>query len=175
MPYALLSGVGGALIAEKALGALGGNFWAVAGIGTLVTLSGATVTIALQTLFGVIGIGLTLLIFVILGNPSAGAPINRRSCRRSGGRSAERSPTVGHRCVATHRVLRRPWSGSRCRGPGGLDHRRHPGGADRSGGHPPRSSTRRSSTRRPPAGHRVNGRIAAWQSRSLQPSRRPHC
>lgn len=72
VPYALFSGVGGALIAEKALGALGGNFWAVAGIGTLVTLSGATVTIALQTLFGVIGIGLTLLIFVILGNPSAG-------------------------------------------------------------------------------------------------------
>ena len=29
-------------------------------------------TIALQTLFGVIGIRLTLLIFVILGNPSAG-------------------------------------------------------------------------------------------------------
>lgn len=72
VPYAALSGVGGALIAETALGALDGNFWQVAGIGMLVTLSGATVTIALQTLFGVIGIGLTLLIFVILGNPSAG-------------------------------------------------------------------------------------------------------
>lgn len=72
VPYALLSGLGGALIAEQALGALGGNFWEIAGIGMLVTLSGATVTIALQTLFGVIGIGLTLLIFVILGNPSAG-------------------------------------------------------------------------------------------------------
>lgn len=72
VPYAAASGLGGALIAEKALGALGGHFWQVAGIGMLVTLSGATVTIALQTLFGVIGIGLTLLIFVILGNPSAG-------------------------------------------------------------------------------------------------------
>jgi len=71
-PYAVLSGLGGAFIAEKTLGALGGHFWEVAGIGMLVTLSGATVTIALQTLFGVIGIGLTLLIFVILGNPSAG-------------------------------------------------------------------------------------------------------
>jgi hypothetical protein len=37
-----------------------------------VTLSAATVTIALQILFGVIGIGLTVVIFVILGNPSAG-------------------------------------------------------------------------------------------------------
>lgn len=33
---------------------------------------GATVPYALQTLFGVIGIGLTVVIFVILGNPSAG-------------------------------------------------------------------------------------------------------
>jgi hypothetical protein len=54
------------------LHALNGHFWQIAGIGVLVTLSAATVTIALQTLFGVIGIGLTVVIFVILGNPSAG-------------------------------------------------------------------------------------------------------
>jgi hypothetical protein len=72
VPFALASGLGGAAIAEPVLGALNGHFWSVAGIGVLVTLSAATVTIALQTLFGVIGIGLTVVLFVILGNPSAG-------------------------------------------------------------------------------------------------------
>jgi hypothetical protein len=72
VPYALASGLGGAVIAEPVLHALNGHFWSIAGIGVLVTLSAATVTIALETLFGVIGIGLTVVIFVILGNPSAG-------------------------------------------------------------------------------------------------------
>jgi hypothetical protein len=72
VPYALASGLGGAVITEPVLHALDGHFWSIAGIGVLVTLSAATVTIALQTLFGVIGIGLTVVIFVILGNPSAG-------------------------------------------------------------------------------------------------------
>jgi hypothetical protein len=72
VPYALASGLGGAVIAEPVLHALNGHLWQIAGIGMLVTLSAATVTIALQTLFGVIGIGLTVVIFVILGNPSAG-------------------------------------------------------------------------------------------------------
>lgn len=72
VPYALASGLGGALIAEPVLHAMAGHFWSVAGIGVLVTLSAAAVTIAFQILFGVIGIGLTVVIFVILGNPSAG-------------------------------------------------------------------------------------------------------
>lgn len=72
VPYALASGFGGAVVAEPILHAMNGHFWSIAGIGTLVTLSAATVTIALQILFGVIGIGLTVVIFVILGNPSAG-------------------------------------------------------------------------------------------------------
>jgi hypothetical protein len=72
VPYAMASGLGGAVIAEPVLHALSGHFVQIAGIGVLVTLSAATVTIALQTLFGVIGIGLTVVIFVILGNPSAG-------------------------------------------------------------------------------------------------------
>jgi hypothetical protein len=72
VPYALASGLGGAFIAETVLNAMAGHFWSIAGIGVLVTLSAAAVTIALQMLFGVIGIGLTVVIFVILGNPSAG-------------------------------------------------------------------------------------------------------
>ena len=72
VPYALASGLGGAVIAEPVLHALTGHFWSIAGVGVLVTMSAAAVTIALQTLFGVIGIGLTVVVFVILGNPSAG-------------------------------------------------------------------------------------------------------
>ncbi len=72
VPYALLSGLGGALIVDQALGALTGHFWALAGLGTLLVLSAATVTMALQVLFGTLGIGLTVLLFVVLGNPSAG-------------------------------------------------------------------------------------------------------
>jgi hypothetical protein len=63
---------GSQVIAAPVLHALNGHFSSVAGIGVLVTLSAATVTIALQTMFGVIGIGLTVVIFVILGNLSAG-------------------------------------------------------------------------------------------------------
>ncbi len=72
VPYALLSGLGGALIVDQGLAALTGHFWALGGLGALVVLSAATVTMALQVLFGTLGIGLTVLLFVVLGNPSAG-------------------------------------------------------------------------------------------------------
>jgi len=72
IPYAVVSGIGGALVVDQLLGALTGHFWALAGVGTLLVLSSATVTMALQVLFGTIGIGLTVLLFVVLGNPSAG-------------------------------------------------------------------------------------------------------
>jgi hypothetical protein len=72
VPYAIVSGLGGALIVGPLLGALSGHFFALWGLGTLLVLSAATVTMALQALFGVFGIGVTLLLFVVLGNPSAG-------------------------------------------------------------------------------------------------------
>ena len=72
VPYSVLSGMGGALIVGPLLAALNANFWAVSGIGALATLSAATVTVAFQTLMGVVGIGLTVIVFVILGNPAAG-------------------------------------------------------------------------------------------------------
>lgn len=72
VPYAVLSGLGGALIVDQWLGALTGSFWSLWGLGALLVLSAATVTMAFQTLFGTIGIGLTVLLFVVLGNPSAG-------------------------------------------------------------------------------------------------------
>lgn len=67
MPYAIASGLGGPV-----LGALVGHFWVTTGIGALATLSAATVTVAFQTLLDVLGIGVTVIVFVILGNPSAG-------------------------------------------------------------------------------------------------------
>ncbi|MEW1725037.1 DUF3533 domain-containing protein [Streptomyces sp. NPDC093109] len=72
VPYAIASGLGGALIADQVLGALTGHFLALWGIGALLVVSAATVTMAFQALFGVIGIGITVLVFVVLGNPSAG-------------------------------------------------------------------------------------------------------
>ena len=77
----------GSRSATLPLHALNDYFWSVAGIGVLVTLSAATVTIALQTPFGVIGIGLTVVIFVILGNPSAGGAYQAPLLPRSGGSS----------------------------------------------------------------------------------------
>ena len=72
VPYAVLSGLGGALIVDQFLGALTGHFGALWLLGILLVYGAAAVTMAFQVLFGVVGIGLTVLIFVILGNPSAG-------------------------------------------------------------------------------------------------------
>jgi uncharacterized phage infection (PIP) family protein YhgE len=56
------------------LGALTGHFWQLSGIGTLVVFAAGASTVALQCLLGVvgIGIGIAILVFVVLGNPSAG-------------------------------------------------------------------------------------------------------
>jgi len=70
--YAVASGLGGALIVDQGLGALTGHFVALWWLGTLLVFAAATVTMAFQVLLGVLGIGLTVLIFVVLGNPSAG-------------------------------------------------------------------------------------------------------
>lgn len=72
VPYAILSGLGGALVVDQLLGALTGHFFALWWLGALLVASSATVTMAFQMLFGVLGIGVTVLLFVILGNPSAG-------------------------------------------------------------------------------------------------------
>lgn len=72
IPYSILSGLGGVLVVDQALGALTGHFWSLWWLGALVVASAAAVTLAFQVLFGVLGIGITVLVFVILGNPSAG-------------------------------------------------------------------------------------------------------
>ena len=72
VPYAVLSGLGGAIIVDPVLGALTGHFAALWAVGALLVFAAGAVTMAFQVLFGVLGIGLTVLVFVILGNPTAG-------------------------------------------------------------------------------------------------------
>jgi hypothetical protein len=77
LPYAVLSGLGGALIVDQGLGALTGHFLALWGTGILLVSAAAATTLAFQVLAGVVGIGITLLVFVVAGNPSAGGAYQR--------------------------------------------------------------------------------------------------
>ncbi|MDH6112775.1 hypothetical protein P3T36_002493 [Kitasatospora sp. MAP12-15] len=70
--YSLAAGLGGALIVGPVLNALPGSIAALWGVGSLVVFAVGTVTMALECLFDVVGIGLAVLLFVVLGNPSAG-------------------------------------------------------------------------------------------------------
>ncbi|WP_406458763.1 DUF3533 domain-containing protein [Streptomyces sp. NBC_00876] len=72
VPYAFVSGIGGAIIVGPVLNCLPGAFWDLVGIGTLVVFASGAVGVALQSLAGTVGLGLTILIFTILGNPSSG-------------------------------------------------------------------------------------------------------
>jgi hypothetical protein len=72
VPYAILSGLGGAIIVGPVLGALTGHLLAISALGALIVYCAAVVTMAFQVLLGTIGVGLTLILFVVLGNPSAG-------------------------------------------------------------------------------------------------------
>ncbi|MFJ9539352.1 DUF3533 domain-containing protein [Streptomyces sp. NPDC101225] len=69
---AIVGGLGGAVIVGPVLGALPGGVMAFWGLGSLVTFAVGAATLALQGLFGIVGIGLAILIVVVLGNPSAG-------------------------------------------------------------------------------------------------------
>ena len=70
--YAVVSGLGGAIIAETILSALSGHFFALWWFGALLVFAVGAATMAFQVLLGMAGIGLAILLFVVLGNPSAG-------------------------------------------------------------------------------------------------------
>jgi hypothetical protein len=74
LPYAVVSGLGGVLIVDQGLGALTGHFLALWGTGILLVSAAGAATVAFQGLAGVLGIGITVLVFVVAGNPSAGGP-----------------------------------------------------------------------------------------------------
>ena len=69
--------VGTWIVGQHILGALGGAFWPMVATGTLLILGVGAITMAMQIAFGVIGIGLAVLLVVVLGNPSAGGAIPR--------------------------------------------------------------------------------------------------
>ncbi|MFF5921529.1 DUF3533 domain-containing protein [Streptomyces flavochromogenes] len=70
--YSVLGGLGGAVIVGPILGALPGSVAALWGLGTLVVFAVGAATLALQSVFGIVGIGLAILLIVVAGNPSAG-------------------------------------------------------------------------------------------------------
>ncbi|MDH2391485.1 ABC transporter permease [Streptomyces sp. HNM0663] len=73
--YSVVSGLLGAVIAGPVLGALPGSVAALWGLGALVVFAVGAATLALQSLFGIVGIGLAILLVVIAGNPSAGGAV----------------------------------------------------------------------------------------------------
>lgn len=70
--YSALSGVGGALISGAVFGALDGHLAQLWWFGALLVFASGCFTMALQAAFGFVGTGLTVVLFVVLGNPSAG-------------------------------------------------------------------------------------------------------
>lgn len=70
--YAVLAGLAGAVVIGPVLGALPGSVVALWGLGALVVFAVGATTFAFQGIAGIIGIGLTILVVVIGGNPSAG-------------------------------------------------------------------------------------------------------
>ncbi|WP_329617145.1 DUF3533 domain-containing protein [Streptomyces brevispora] len=70
--YSIAGGIGGAVIIGPILGALPGSFWGLSGLGALTVFAVGMITLALQALTGIVGIGLAVLLVVIAGNPSAG-------------------------------------------------------------------------------------------------------
>lgn len=70
--YAVVSSISAILIVEHVFGALTGHFWGLVGFGSLLVFAICVFTMALQALTGVIGIGIAMFLFVVLGSPSAG-------------------------------------------------------------------------------------------------------
>jgi hypothetical protein len=70
--YSVLLGLLGAVVIGPVLGAMPGSTVGLWWLGALVVFATGAVTFAFQGALGVIGIGLTVLVVVIAGNPSAG-------------------------------------------------------------------------------------------------------
>ncbi|WP_190124498.1 DUF3533 domain-containing protein [Streptomyces inusitatus] len=70
--YSIAAGLLGTVIAGPVLDALPGSVPALWGLGALLVFTVGAITLALQGLAGIVGIGLAILLVVVLGNPSAG-------------------------------------------------------------------------------------------------------
>lgn len=70
---ALASGLFSAILLQDVIGVLGGaSFFSLWMIGALCLFAAGAATIAFQSLLGIAGTGIAVLLFVVLGNPSAG-------------------------------------------------------------------------------------------------------
>ncbi|WP_228765367.1 ABC transporter permease [Aeromicrobium sp. S22] len=70
--YSVLSGLGGAWIVGPWLDALDHGYWPLAAFGALLVFAVTVFTLACEAWVGVLGIGVAIVLFVVLGNPSAG-------------------------------------------------------------------------------------------------------
>lgn len=70
--YSLASGICGAFITVSVLGAFYGHVVGLWLLGTLLVFASGAFAMALQSWTGVVGVGLTVVVLVVLGNPSAG-------------------------------------------------------------------------------------------------------
>ncbi|MEU9115594.1 DUF3533 domain-containing protein [Streptomyces sp. NPDC048483] len=70
--YAIVAGLAGAVVVGPILGALPGSIVCLWGLGALIVFAVGASTLAFQSLLGIIGIGLAILVIVVFGNPSAG-------------------------------------------------------------------------------------------------------
>lgn len=72
---ALIVGFAGAALAAQ-IGDFGGSLFSLGLIGALTVASVGAVTVALQSVLGLIGTGIAILIFVVVGNPASGGPFS---------------------------------------------------------------------------------------------------
>jgi hypothetical protein len=70
--YAVVSGLAGAIVVGPVLHALPTGLAHLWWLGALLVFATAALTMAFQVVLGVVGIGLAIVLFVVLGNPSSG-------------------------------------------------------------------------------------------------------
>lgn len=70
--YSVFAGLAGAVVIGPILDAMPGSVAALWGLGTLIVFAVGAATFAFQGIAGIVGIGLTILVIVVGGNPSAG-------------------------------------------------------------------------------------------------------
>jgi hypothetical protein len=70
--YSAVSGIAGAVITIGILGSFHRHLMALSLLGTLLVFASGAFAMALQAWTGTVGVGLTVVILVVLGNPSAG-------------------------------------------------------------------------------------------------------
>ncbi|QCB49149.1 hypothetical protein E5720_12300 [Rhodococcus sp. PAMC28707] len=70
--YSILSGILGAFITTHVVGTFAGHWFPLALLGTAVVLATALFTLGLRAAVGIAAVPIAIIVFVILGNPSAG-------------------------------------------------------------------------------------------------------